>query len=676
MRVGRDVGSTCTRRRRLRLLRAAVLVLLALGGVTGAFGALTGVAQAAFLPASSYPVGAAAGGIGYGDFNGDGIIDLIVTRPTQNDVVVMLGRADGTFSPPSAPIPVGQHPVAVTSCITPYMYGLTGLASTIWSPGQLPSFNSDFHCDVAVSDAGSDDIAVLMGNGDGTFAKPEFVPAGGSPGAIVGTVLDGNFPGIVFAEPQQDRLGVIRFAYNHAYTGPTWTAVGSDPETLIARPAPSGGVGPAVIVAPAVIDVADAGSGDVRELAPTTDQATLETSLTGVGMWKVGSSPVALAGGSFGLAVADRDSGDVTLLGYRREQQGQVIYIYAAQSAPIVVTPSPIGLATVTEAGSPAYGDLAVLNQGVGRITVLQQTSSVSQNDGVNWPTFSQSTIPVPGKPTAIIGQPIHPLLDSSAQVFAAPAATDLAVLDPAGSASVLLQQAPRLVVTPAEPQKLELGQIAAGTTASAEVTVRNVGQLTASVDHLTMFPAPPFWPHAFSIAADHCSGYPLAAGASCTITIRFAPPAPGDFADGMDAFRTPDPASVFGVVRFHGSADLRAAVAAPALQPLSTALSHGLRATGRCSAACRLMVHALLVRRGARTHGQVVLGVARVRLTRARKVKLNISLRARRRLLAHLHRARIVLSPIAEASSYTTTGSKHSTSQALKPVVVVLRSG
>ena len=202
----------------------------------------------------------------------------------------------------------------------------------------------------------------------------------------MGTVLDGNFPGIVFAEPQQNRLGVIHFGFNGTYTGPAWTSVGSDPEALITRPNSD-----ALSQAPAVVDVADTGSGDVRELVPSTDSSTQATGLDPKGQWTVGSGPVALAAGSFGLAVADRDSGDVTLLGYQQTQQPQGVYaIHSVQSPPIFVGPSPIALATLTEVGEPAYGDLAVWTMALERSP--SSTDARVAPGGGSWPSFSQTT--------------------------------------------------------------------------------------------------------------------------------------------------------------------------------------------------------------------------------------------------------------------------------------------
>ena len=376
-----------------------------------------------------------------------------------------------------------------------------------------------------------------------------------------------------------------------------------------------------------------------------------------------------------GLAVADRDSGDVTLLGYQQTQQPQGVYaIHSVQSPPIFVGPSPIALATLTEVGEPAYGDLAVVDHGTGAITVLRQTPGSPQGGG-SWPSFSQTTVPVLGSPAAIIGQPIRPLLDYSVHTFAAPPATDLAALDPAGSVSVLLQRAPRLILTPSQPDKLDTGRTAAGTSSTAQVTVTNAGQVSAPVSNISKFQASsPLWPQPFSFGLDRCSGRTLAPGQSCTITIRFAPQAPGSFADGMYAFGGSDQSSVFGVARFRGSAYLRANLSAPRVQLAANALLHGVRATGACSAACRLTVRALLSTRGAHTSVQTTVGVARARLVRGGKVRLRIALNARGRRLARLRRARIVLSSKVATTSYG-THSQRTMSLSLKQVVVVLRS-
>jgi hypothetical protein len=99
--------------------------------------------------------------VAVGDFNGDGIPDLIVTNRGSNNVSVFLGKGDGTFA------------------------GLTNSAS-----GSEPSsiavadFNSDGKLDVAVANNGDNTISVLFGNGDGTFQAPVNYTVGSGPISI------------------------------------------------------------------------------------------------------------------------------------------------------------------------------------------------------------------------------------------------------------------------------------------------------------------------------------------------------------------------------------------------------------------------------------------------------------------------------------------------------------
>ena len=87
-----------------------------------------------------------------GDFNGDGILDLVVanegTYPNYTDggVSILLGNGDGTFQ-------AAQKYEAVASpiCVA------------------LGDFNGDGIPDLAVSNPSESVVHVLLGNGDGTF---------------------------------------------------------------------------------------------------------------------------------------------------------------------------------------------------------------------------------------------------------------------------------------------------------------------------------------------------------------------------------------------------------------------------------------------------------------------------------------------------------------------------
>jgi hypothetical protein len=144
------------------------------------------------------------GTIAPADLNGDGLPDLIVNHFYTFDVSILLGTGGGQFLPSSAP---GTTPTAVgdfnndgiPDFVAPDGVHLgtgdgTFLIPPIGlpiDPGSAPSafavgdFNGDGQSDVAVTDFLSDDVLILLGNGDGTFRRAGVIPVGERPAAIV-----------------------------------------------------------------------------------------------------------------------------------------------------------------------------------------------------------------------------------------------------------------------------------------------------------------------------------------------------------------------------------------------------------------------------------------------------------------------------------------------------------
>src|SRR2546428_6567538 len=150
---------------------------------------LLGNGDGTFQTARTLVVGVNPTLVAAGDFNADGKLDLVVTPygcfgyadcPVVSQTVsVLLGNGDGTFQPP-AQFPAGSGPNAVA----------------------VADLNGDGKLDLAVADYGprtqrATTIAVLLGNGDGTFQLPQAFYAYLSPAFVaVGDFTDGGEAGL------------------------------------------------------------------------------------------------------------------------------------------------------------------------------------------------------------------------------------------------------------------------------------------------------------------------------------------------------------------------------------------------------------------------------------------------------------------------------------------------
>lgn len=114
---------------------------------------LLGEGDGTFAAANTFKVGSGAEAIASADFNRDGNADLVVTDGNKS-ANISLGNGDGTFVLATA-IPLATQPMGIA----------------------IADFNGDGNPDIAIAIHGPEinsqgGVAILIGQGDGTFAPP------------------------------------------------------------------------------------------------------------------------------------------------------------------------------------------------------------------------------------------------------------------------------------------------------------------------------------------------------------------------------------------------------------------------------------------------------------------------------------------------------------------------
>lgn len=139
----------------------------------GIVAVLRGAANGVLQPGATVQVGDLPLGIDVGDFNNDGIFDLVTANNASSNVSIALGNGDGTFqAATSRAASGGPRSVAVAD------------------------FDRDGRDDLAVSTIQPPGVNVFFGDGTGRFpdslARPLSVGAGEVPAAVVARDVDGN----------------------------------------------------------------------------------------------------------------------------------------------------------------------------------------------------------------------------------------------------------------------------------------------------------------------------------------------------------------------------------------------------------------------------------------------------------------------------------------------------
>ncbi len=131
---------------------------------------LLGNGDGTFTRKGDYPVGNKSTGVALGDFNSDGKLDLILPNDGLGNAAVLDGNGDGSFAP------------------LRYVF-----AGTSPQPPVVADFNRDGRADVAFPNYLSGAVAILLGQGNGTFQSPIFI--GNLGGSGVEAIASGDLNG-------------------------------------------------------------------------------------------------------------------------------------------------------------------------------------------------------------------------------------------------------------------------------------------------------------------------------------------------------------------------------------------------------------------------------------------------------------------------------------------------
>ena len=361
---------------------------------------LTGVPSSTTFPQTSFAVGNNPVALTSSDFNFDNLPDLAVANQNDNTVSLLLNQDNGNFTAaPNSPFALAKTETGPSAIATATFGNTITSASGVATPT----------ADLVVANSTSNNVTVLLGNGDGTFQEAAGSPyaVGKNPSAVV--VADFNGDGnadFAVANKDDNTISVFKGDGNGGFTefpgspfALTNTSAISEkgPVALVTANfrAKSNTVNNSPEVDLAVVNQA---TNNVAILLSSVD-ANLNISFTEAinSPISVGTSPVAIATGDLNtdtvpdLAVVNQADNTVSVL-LGSNNLDATFTAAAGSPLPTAVTPAGIVIANFTGGNFPS---LAVTNKGQGTLGIYI---------GLGAGTFSNRIeIATPASPDAII---------------------------------------------------------------------------------------------------------------------------------------------------------------------------------------------------------------------------------------------------------------------------------
>jgi hypothetical protein len=296
-----------------------------------------------FTPGGTFATGPSPIGVVSGDFNGDGKMDLAVVNNGLDNVSILLGKGDGTFGP-AVNFGAGQSPVYVVA----------------------GDFNGDGKLDLAVTNAAGNNVSILLGKGNGKFGPPTNFATGVEPEFIAVGDLNGDGKLDLAVANAGEGTGTVSVLFGNG-DGTFQPAVSLATDAL-----ESTGIAIADFNGDAIPDivVANFGSASVSVFLGN-GAGSFQSAITSP-VSVLGSAPWALAAGDFNgdgqtdLAVVAYGLQDVALLPGLGDGSFGTATLLGANALPFAIASVPL------IKGKPK--DLVVVNPETGLVSVLRNT--------------------------------------------------------------------------------------------------------------------------------------------------------------------------------------------------------------------------------------------------------------------------------------------------------------
>src|SRR5258706_84557 len=289
-----------------------------------------GVPSGTTFPQTSFAVGSNPVALASSDFNSDNLPDLAVANQGDNTISILLNQDNGNF------VGATNSPIALSKTETAPSAIATG---TFGNTFTTATGVTALAADLVIANSSSDNVTVLLGNGDGTFKEAIGSPyaVGKSPSSVVVADFngDGN-PDFAVANKDDNTVSVFKGDGKGGFTQfPSSPFALTNTSTISEK-------GPVAMV-----------TGNFRAATNRTN-----------------NSP------EVDLAAVNQSTNNVAILLSSVDVNSNIAFTEATNS-PITVGQSPVAIA-VGHVNSDPVPDLAVVNQGDNTISILLGSTNLN----------------------------------------------------------------------------------------------------------------------------------------------------------------------------------------------------------------------------------------------------------------------------------------------------------